>query len=438
MRFLGQPSGDQRRQLAAVDLLRRVFRPDAFQVHHRRFDVAVSQPALHGADVHAVPQVVGGEGMPEFVQKEVHAVRPLGTLVVVLGHALLAVEAGALGNALDDHIHLAVGFAATIGEDKLVRCCLARLFPLSQALDQTGWERDYALLPVFRSEAPVRFRLQSDILVAKVDILPLDVADLLIAETGTKDKLEQCGFVVSCRPEHRHQLLRLVHRADGIDVVRPIALFHQARASMLLEQLQHRHYLVVDGTRTQPLLVAVSHEIEHVVSGRVLDVLLFVSGTEQGVERVAVGQMGARLALHLHIPEIGVDGIADCGLGRNLRLRFGSGNQAVADGAQLDGLAAGLVDGLVFGDGGAIAATAPAADAPLDVVGAFGVDFELAVDADPVLEPSVGFRNDGGKAPTAGGLDLLDEVDAVRVVGSVEKSAEGLESGHPKSPPLRP
>jgi hypothetical protein len=66
------------------------------------------------------------------------------------------------------------------------------------------------------------------------------------------------------------------------------------------------------------------------------------------------------------------------------------------------------------------------------------VDFELAVDADPVLEPSVGFRNDGGKAPTFGGFDFLDEVDAVRVIGSVEKSAEGLESGHPKSPPLRP
>ena len=33
-------------------------------------------------------------------------------------------------------------------------------------------------------------------------------------------------------------------------------------------------------------------------------------------------------------------------------------------------------------------------------------------------------------------FDLLDEVDAVRVIGSVEKGAEGLESGHPKSPPL--
>jgi hypothetical protein len=83
----------------------------------------------------------------------------------------------------------------------------------------------------------------------------------------------------------------------------------------------------------QPKFIAVGHEVEHVVSGGVLDVLLFVSGTEQGVERVAVGQMGARLALHLHIPEIGVDCIADCRLGRNLRLRLGPGNEAVADGA---------------------------------------------------------------------------------------------------------
>ena len=45
MRFLGRPSGDQRRQLATVDLLSSVFRPDAFEVDHRRFDVSMSQPA---------------------------------------------------------------------------------------------------------------------------------------------------------------------------------------------------------------------------------------------------------------------------------------------------------------------------------------------------------------------------------------------------------
>ena len=139
--------------------------------------------------------------------------------------------------------------------------------------------------------------------------------------------------------------------------------------------------------------------------------------------------MGARLALHLHIPEIGVDCIADCRLGRNLRLRLGAGDEAVTDCTQLDGLAAGLVNSLVSGNGSAIAAPSPATDAPLDVVRAFGMDFGLAVDANAVLEPSVGFRNDGGKALAAGGLDLFDEVDAVRVIGSVKKGTEGLRVG---------
>ena len=59
------------------------------------------------------------------------------------------------------------------------------------------------------------------------------------------------------------ELFGLVDRADGIDVVRPVTLFHQTRASMLLEELEHGHYLVVDGARSQALLIAVSHEVEH-------------------------------------------------------------------------------------------------------------------------------------------------------------------------------
>jgi hypothetical protein len=56
----------------------------------------------------------------KLVQEKVHAERSLGALVVVLGHALPAVEAGAIDDTLDDHIHLAVGFAAAVGEDQLI------------------------------------------------------------------------------------------------------------------------------------------------------------------------------------------------------------------------------------------------------------------------------------------------------------------------------
>ena len=75
--------------------------------------------------------------------------------------------------------------------------------------------------------------------------------------------------------------------------------------------------------------------------------------------------------------------------------------------------------------------TAPTADAPLDVVRAFRVRFDLAVDAHLVLEPAVRFRDDRSETPSCRGFDFLDEVDALRVVGSIEKSAEGLGSRHP-------
>jgi hypothetical protein len=48
--------------------------------------------------------MVRGEGVPELVQEIVHTVRPLGALVVALGHALSAVESRAFCHALDDHI----------------------------------------------------------------------------------------------------------------------------------------------------------------------------------------------------------------------------------------------------------------------------------------------------------------------------------------------
>ncbi len=50
----------------------------------------------------------------------------------------------------------------------------------------------------------------------------------------------------------------------------------------------------------------------------------------------------------------------------------------------------------------------------------------LAVDAHLVLEPSVGFRNDRGKAPLFADLDFLDEVNAIRVFGSVAMGVAGL------------
>lgn len=58
----------------------------------------------------------GSEGVAELVEKIVLAVRARGALVPVRGHTTPAVEFGALGDSLDDRIHLAIRIAARIGE----------------------------------------------------------------------------------------------------------------------------------------------------------------------------------------------------------------------------------------------------------------------------------------------------------------------------------
>jgi hypothetical protein len=45
---------------------------------------------------------------------------------------------------------------------------------------------------------------------------------------------------------------------------------------MLLEELKHGHYLVVDGPRSEAKLIAVGHEVEYIIPCRILDVLLLV------------------------------------------------------------------------------------------------------------------------------------------------------------------
>ena len=51
----------------------------------------MSKPTLLSANVYAVPQVLGGKGVTEFMQKKPHAVGPIEAGVAMLGFALAAV-----------------------------------------------------------------------------------------------------------------------------------------------------------------------------------------------------------------------------------------------------------------------------------------------------------------------------------------------------------
>ena len=71
----------------------------------------MTHPALQCPNVDAVPQMLCCESVAELVEEEMPTVRPLGAFVSVFGDALTAIQFGALGDALDDHVIFAVGIS---------------------------------------------------------------------------------------------------------------------------------------------------------------------------------------------------------------------------------------------------------------------------------------------------------------------------------------
>ena len=62
--------------------------------------------------IDAVPQMLCCESVAELVEEEMPAIRSLCAFVPVFGHTLSAVQFGALGHALDDHVIFTVGIAS--------------------------------------------------------------------------------------------------------------------------------------------------------------------------------------------------------------------------------------------------------------------------------------------------------------------------------------
>jgi hypothetical protein len=105
----------------------------------------MTEPLLHSRHVHAVAQVIRCKRMSGLVKEEVHATPDSVTLVIVLGDRLHAIQAGALRNALHNHIHFAL--AATIGEDK----------PIGERLRASLRLRKRSIRPAGSGRAPPRF-----------------------------------------------------------------------------------------------------------------------------------------------------------------------------------------------------------------------------------------------------------------------------------------
>jgi hypothetical protein len=96
-------------QRSGIDLGKCVFGLHTLQVNHSGLDVAMAHPVLQCPDIDAVPQMLCCESVAEFMEEKMPAVRPLGAFVSVFGDALSAIQFGALGHTLDDHVIFTVG-----------------------------------------------------------------------------------------------------------------------------------------------------------------------------------------------------------------------------------------------------------------------------------------------------------------------------------------
>jgi hypothetical protein len=128
--------------------------------------------------------------MAEEVKKIILAIRTSCTLVPVLCHTSFAIEFGALGDSLDDRIHLAVRIAARIGKHQLVGAGIILVLQFPHPFHQARRQGHGALLPVFWRKSPQRFRGDADNVVAEVHVSPFHKSRLLIAKARAEQEFD--------------------------------------------------------------------------------------------------------------------------------------------------------------------------------------------------------------------------------------------------------
>ena len=97
----------------------------------------MAHPRLKRADVHTVPQMLGGKCVAELVQEEVLAVRSLSALIAVLGNALSTIQLRPVSDPLHNRVILTVGIPTLVRKHQLRRQSIACLFQSPQLVDES-------------------------------------------------------------------------------------------------------------------------------------------------------------------------------------------------------------------------------------------------------------------------------------------------------------
>jgi hypothetical protein len=164
------------------------------------------------------------------------------------GCATAAVQTGTFGDAFHNQVHFAIGITSPVAKDQIVRPRVLAFLSFLQTLHQNMGKRNNTLLPVLRRELPLLLSCHAYEIMTRIEINVLNVTNLLIAESGAENELENICLILCGHPEHGYDLFRFIDRPDGLNETGPIALLHQLLAAMPLEELENRHHLVLEAT----------------------------------------------------------------------------------------------------------------------------------------------------------------------------------------------
>lgn len=218
------------REAALVDSCLDIAISNAFEINHRRRNIAVSHPLLRRTDVDSVLEMSRSVRMAKFVEEPSSAVESVRTAIhlhrfsvfqFVSHHTVAAVEFGPKSYGLELLQHGTIGFPGFAREDRIIGTRISGT-KLLQEIDQFLWNRNLALFPILGMKSPVRLCSHAHCHVLEVDVAPCDKASFRIPKTRHQIKLKPSLLRWCASLEEFCQFSILIYGANCLNELGPI------------------------------------------------------------------------------------------------------------------------------------------------------------------------------------------------------------------------